>query len=177
MNTDVSQMFGFVSDQFDFMLHCAQRFAETNRKTIGATAELVKAGQIYWNGVFKYVNEFSEPYMIAQNAFSTLESEKAMRTPLWESVTDYLELLQFNLQVAEKGLTSSLLSMNNFHLAKMTEAFSAWLNTVFDLEGEDIETFSTKLAQLMATVVYAYPEAIRKIEPEYGFPFDNGGYE
>jgi hypothetical protein len=177
MNSDVDQMFDFVSGQFDFMFHCAQRFNETNRKTIGATAELVKTGQIYWNGIFKYMNEFSEPYMIAQNAFSTLEGEKAMRTPPWETVTDYLELLQFNLQVAEKGLTSSLLSMNNFHLAKMTEAFSAWLNTVFDLEGEDIEAFSTKLAQLMATVVYAYPEAIRKIEPEYGFHFDNGGYE
>jgi len=154
-----------------------ERFSETNLKLIGATAEQIKAAQVYWNGVFRYMNEFMTPFWIALNAFSATEKDKLVRHPPMESVSDYVELLQFNLQVAEKGLTSSLEVMNDYHLGEMSRAFSAWLNTIFDREGEDISEFWARQAKLLEKVVYAYPKAIREIEPEYGFHFEGPGYE
>jgi hypothetical protein len=131
---------------------------------------------MYWNGVFKYFNDFTEPYWTALNSFSRVEKEKIMLHPIWETLRDYIELFQFNLQVAEKGLSSSLVTMNNNHLKQANRAFSAWLNSYFDLEGEKISAFAAKQAKLIEHVVYTYPDSILKIEPEYGFHFDNGNY-
>ena len=154
-----------------------ERFSETSLKLIGATSEQIKASQVYWNGVFRYMNEFMTPFWIALSAFSATEEDKLVRHPPMESVRDYVELLQFNLQVAEKGLAGSLEKMNDYHLAEMNRAFSAWLNTIFDSGEEDIDEFWARQAKLLEKVVYAYPEAIREIEPEYGFHFEGPGYE
>ena len=154
-----------------------ERLSEINLKLIGATSEQIKASQTYWNGVSKYMNEFMAPFWIALNAFSATEKNKLVSHPPHESLKDYVELFQFNLQVAEKGLTSSLKVMNDYHLREMSGTFSAWLNTLFDREGEDIDEFMARQAKLLEKVVYAYPEAILDIGPEYGFHFEGPGYK
>jgi len=155
---------------------CLERLSEINLKLIGATSEQIKASQTYWNGVSKYMNEFMTPFWIALNAFSATEKDKLMSHPPHESLRDYVELFQFNLQVAEKGLTSGLKVMNEYHLREMKGTFSAWLNTLFDREGEDINEFMVRQAKLLEKVVYAYPKAIQDIKPEYGFHFEEKGY-
>jgi hypothetical protein len=154
-----------------------ERLAEINLKMIRASGEQLKASQLYWSGVLKYITEFMNPYWIALKAFSNLEEEKLVSHAPWESFRDYVELFQFNLQVAEKGLKSSLKHMNDYHLREMVKAFSAWLNTAFDRQGENIAEFTARQAKLIEKVVYAYPKAIRDIKPEYGFHFKGGGYE
>jgi len=163
-------------DLFGSLIDLLENFFEINLKMIGATIEQVKATQTYWNGVFRYMNEFITPYWIALNSFGSLERDKKVDIPPWESIRDYMELLQFNIQIADKGFSSSFRAMNDYHLREMTKAFSAWLNTIFGREGEDIEQFMTRHARLIEKIVYSYPKAIRDIEPEYGFHFDNGGY-
>lgn len=164
-------------DLFGSLTRCLERFSEINLELIGATGEQMKAAQAYWNGVLKYMGEFMTPYWIALNAFNTVEKEKLTRHLPWETLRDYMELLQFNLQVAEKGLTSSLEMMNEYHSGEIVRAFSAWLNTYFDREQADIEVYMARQAKLMEQVVYAYPEAIQDIKSEYGFHFDRPGYE
>jgi hypothetical protein len=166
-----------IRDSYESVTRCIERFSEMNLKLVGATGEQVKAAQTFWNGVLKYLGEFMTPYWVALNSFSELEKEKLASHLPWESLRDYLELLQFNLQVAEKGLTSSLKMMNGFYFEEMTRAFSAWLNTTFDQEGEDIEAYMARQAKLMEKVVYAYPKAIYDINPEFGFHFDQPGYK
>ena len=158
------------------LTHCLERYGEINLKVIGAAAEKVNAAQTYWNGVFKYMSEFMTPFWIALNSFSAVEKEKLLSHPSVESMRDYVELLQFNLQVAEKGLKSSVASMNKYHARQVTEAFSAWLNTIFDGEGEAIDECMARQAKQIEKVVYAYPKAIRDIKPEYGFHFNKDGY-
>ena len=153
-----------------------ERVSEINLKIMGATTEQMKAVQTYWNGVLRYVNEFVTPYWTTLGTFNSLERGKLMRVPPWESIRDYLELLQFNLQIAQRGLTSSLDAMNEYHTREYNHAFSAWLNTILCGEGEDIEQFKARQAKLIEKVVYAYPKAIRDIESEFGFHFDDGGY-
>jgi poly(3-hydroxyalkanoate) synthetase len=56
------------------------------------------------------------------------------------------------------------------------QASQAWLNTLHYNQGEDIAAFMARQARLMELVVHEYPQAIRNIEPEYGFHFDDGNY-
>jgi len=153
-----------------------EKVLEINQKVMGATVEHIRAVEAYWSGVFTYMNEFMTPYWIAMNSFHSMEREKLFHRPLWETVRDYMELYRFNLQIAERGFISSFRTMNEYHFQKMAKAFSAWLNTIFDHEGEDIEQFMAGQARLLENVVYAYPQAIRDIEAEYGFHFEEGGY-
>jgi hypothetical protein len=164
-------------DIFEPISRSLQRFSEISLKATEATSQQFQAAQTYWTGVFKYVNEFMLPYWTALNAFNTTEKDKLLRAPLSESLRDYWELLQFNIQVAEKGLTSSLNAMLDYHLGDMNKAFSAWLTAVSSGDGNGIAGYIARHAGLIEKVVYAYPKAILDIQPEYGFHFDNGGYE
>jgi hypothetical protein len=89
---------------------------------------------------------------------------------------DYVELLQFNLQVGEKGFHSGMNAMLEYHGTRANDAVQAWLNTVYKLDGETIVDFTENEARLLETLLYAYPKAIRAIKPEYGFHFDEDGY-
>jgi hypothetical protein len=67
--------------------------------------------------------------------------------------------------------------MKDYHLQEMARGFSAWLNTLFDLEGDDIADFTARQAKLIEKVAHAYPKAILEIRPEYGFHLDTADYE
>jgi len=153
-----------------------EKFLEINQKVMGATIEHMRAVQAYWSGVLVYMTEFMTPYWIAMSSFHSMEREKLLHKPLWETIRDYMELYRFNLQIAERGFISSFHTINEYHLQKMAKAFSAWLNTIFDDEGEDIERFMARQARLLEQVVYTFPQAIRDIESQYGFHFEDGGY-
>jgi poly(3-hydroxyalkanoate) synthetase len=58
----------------------------------------------------------------------------------------------------------------------LDQVHRAWLNTIDHHNGEDIAAFMARQARLMDLVVHEYPQAIRNIEPEYGFHFDDGNY-
>ena len=88
--------------------------------------------------MFKYLNEFMTPFWIALNSFNATEREKLVRHTPQDSLRDYLELLQFNIQVAQRGYDSSMKAMTDFHMNELSRAFNSWLNTIFDREGEDI---------------------------------------
>src|SRR5512139_413632 len=153
-----------------------EELLEINQKVMGTTIDHMRAVQAYWSGVLTYMNEFLTPYWIAMNSFRAMERENLLRRPLWETIRDYMELYGFNLRIAERGLISSFRTMNEYHLRQMAKAFSAWLNTFLDHEGEDIEQFMAGQARLLEKVVYSFPQAIRDIESEYGFHFEDGGY-
>jgi hypothetical protein len=140
------------------------------------TTDLFRAYSAYWSGIAKYTNEFMLPYWIALNSFLTTEKEKVVRHNPIDTVKDYFELLQFNLQVAGKGLVSSLEIMNDTHVEKGSRAFSALLETISGRNGNTFAELMAKEADLLEKIVYEYPQAIRDIGPEYGFHFDDAGY-
>lgn len=139
--------------------------------------ETLKAGQLFMLGVLAYLHDFMIPYWTAANSFTSLEKRKLKQTPPLETVLDYLELLQFNLQVAEKGLSGSLRSMHEFSLQESARILHVLTNTAFDRDGEKIKDYTAGQARKMRTLVYDYPDAIRAIKPQYGLHFDDGGYQ
>jgi hypothetical protein len=151
---------------------------KANREgTAEATLDALKAGQLFLLGILAYLHDFMMPYWTATNAFTALEKKKLVQTPPLETALDYLELLKFNLQVAEKGLTGSLKSMNDFSLREGAKALQALTNTFFDREGFNLKDYTAAQVRQLDLLIYGYPEAIRAIKPDYGFHFDNGGYK
>ncbi|MFY9941373.1 MAG: metal transporter [Desulfobacterales bacterium] len=161
-----------VSLQPKYPFDWLQRFGDA---LLSAT-EQTKAAQIYTTGVLKYLTEFTAPFWIALSAFSSTEKKKLGQVHPWESMSDYIELIRFNQQVAEKGLASTLESMNLFHARKFSEGFFAWLNTLMGRKSDDLGAFTARQRELIETVVNGYPQAIRDIKPEYGFDFEHGDY-
>ena len=150
---------------------------ESGLKIGGATAERIKAVGYYWNGVSQYINDFMTPFWISLNSFQQKELKKFPRKSPEQNLSDYYELLQFNIQIASKGLESSLKGMREHHSTEIREATDAWFATFFGGEDKkDIVEYIKQNADHLRTITYDYPKAIIDIGTEFGFHFDDGGY-
>ena len=158
------------------LLNLPLKPAQVGLKMVLSYAELAKASQTYLNGVCSYYFDFMSPYWVALNSFQRTETTKLVKHQPHETARDYLELLHFNMEIARKGFLSTVRSMNQFHTEEMQRRHSAWLNTLFDREGEDIAQHAERLSHLVKLLTVDYPKAIRDIEPYFGFHFDDGGY-
>ncbi|MBA4396373.1 MAG: metal transporter [Syntrophus sp. (in: bacteria)] len=171
----------YLNDATYLYWRCVSSFMDTERanreSSVDATLDGLKAGQLFLLGILTYLHDFMIPYWTAANAFTALEKKKRLETPPLETMLDYLELMQFNLQVAEKGLTGSVKSLHDYSLREGAEALQALTNTFLDREGVNLKDYTARQARQLDMLVYGYPEAIRAIKADYGFHFDNGGYK
>ncbi len=149
---------------------------EYQRITLQFSAAQMRTGLAYSGVLFKYNQEFMQPFWTALDAFLSTEKEKLLSHTPVDSLRDYLELLQFNLQISKQGFHSGLEAMLGYHGNRADEGMQAWLNTIYNLDGDKIGDFAEKEASLLENLLYAYPKAIRDIKHEYGFHFDDGGY-
>jgi poly(3-hydroxyalkanoate) synthetase len=149
---------------------------ETQAKLISANLDQVRMMQTYWVGLSRYFMDFMAPAFSALEAFTDVEREKLEEYSPEETVRDHMGLWLFNLKLAEQGLTHGMKAIQDFHAHQLEQAFHAWHNTLNQQKGEDIAAFMARQARLMDLVVHEYPQAIRAIEPEYGFHFDDGNY-
>ena len=159
-----------------FLAQYMESTSELPEKLLTASFTHAQAIQTYWAGMFRYLQDFMAPSWVAFSSFVAAEQEKRNSQPPCQSLKDYMRLWEFNLLVAEKAQQHGLKTITEHFSQQMQKAFSAWLNTIFPQEGEDIVQFSAKRTELMKHLVHTYPEAIRAIEPEYGFHFDDGRY-
>ncbi len=130
--------------------------------------------QNYWAGFAKYLNEFMIPYLLASSYWNNVEQSRVLTTSPLETFKSYMELMEFNTDISNRYFLGSLRALNDYGNKEMQNLISAWFNTVFNLEGEDIETFIERQSKIMDLVVNAYPQAIRDVESEYGFHFERG---
>jgi poly(3-hydroxyalkanoate) synthetase len=141
-----------------------------------AMLEQAKAAQTYWVGLSRSVSDFMAPSLLALSSLAEVERENLEDLPLEDVPSEYQGFWESLLEMSERGLSGGLKSMNDYHLRQMDEAFKAWTNTVFGLEGEDLASFMTRQAKTLELLVHGFPRAIKGIEPEYGFHFDDERY-
>ena len=151
-------------------------YNEMTLQTVRATAKMILTAQAYVNGAWSNYFEFMAPYWLASRYFQEVEKQKILEAAPHETAHAYLELLDFNIRIAQKGTLGTMRALNRFHANEMGNWFSAWLNTLFQQEGKDILQNSVRLSRLVDVLVKEYPKAIREIEPRFGFHFDDGGY-
>jgi poly(3-hydroxyalkanoate) synthetase len=149
---------------------------ETQAKIISAGIDQARMMQTYWVGMCRYMLDFMGPSLSALESFVAVEQDRLKGTSPEENFGDYLALWEFNLRLAEKGFAHGMKAINDYHAHQLDRAYQAWLNTLDHHKGEDIAAFMARQARLMNLVVHEYPQAIRNIEPEYGFHFDDGNY-
>lgn len=151
--------------------------AQTLDKNATAVYQLFNATQNYLTGLSKYAGDFMIPYLISTSYFKKVEDEKLSQTSPLDSLAAYLKLLDFNLNIFNRGIFGGLASINGYAQFEMGSFISAVYNTFLNLEGEDLYTFAERQARLMDLVVNIYPQAIQAIEPEYGFHFERGEHK
>ncbi|MFZ5448212.1 MAG: metal transporter [Thermodesulfobacteriota bacterium] len=149
---------------------------ETQAKLISASIDQARMMQTYWVGMCRYILDFMEPSLSAMESFRAVEQDKLKESSPQDNLEAYTALWEFNLRLAEKGFAHGLKAINDYHAHQLDQVYRAWLNTLDHHKGEDIAAFMARQARLMNLVVHEYPQAIRNIEPEYGFHFDDGNY-
>lgn len=162
-------------DFFADFFSLEMKSVEKTLDNLEASAMQTESMQTYLRGITKYVSDFLVPYWIALDSFLVLEKYKLLTHFPDETSRDYLELLQFNFQIARKGFFSSFHAINEFNMRENLKLISSFLNSALGA-GEDFKEMSARKARLMKLIIEDYPQAIRRIEPEFGFHFDNGNY-
>jgi hypothetical protein len=150
---------------------------QTLDKNVSAVYHLINTTQNYLAGLSKYAGDFMIPYLISTSYFKKVEDEKLLRTSPLDSLAAYLKLLDFNLNIFNRGLLGGLASINGYTQFEMSSFIAAVYNTFLNAEGEDLYAFVERQARLMDLVVNVYPQAIEAIEPEYGFHFERGEHK
>ncbi len=164
------------NQSFDLWSGFLQKAPKLQSQMVEASLNSIKSAMIFGNGVLKYTGEFMEPSWDALNAFCNTERRKLPSTPYLETMSGYADLFQLNVDLGSQAMISPL-ALNDYLLRQMNEAFAAFLNTLFDGEGEDLAQFTARKAQLLDLVVNAYPKAIQEVKSEYGFHFDQDGFD
>ena len=144
------------------------------QKNISIFTHLVNASQNYLSAFSKYSNDFVIPYLISTSYFHDAEKHKLWSASPLESVQSYMELLSFNLDLIGRGISGSMKAINHSQEMEIENAVAAVFNTLFCLEGEDLEGFLERQAKMMDVMANQFPRAVRDIEPEFGFHFERG---
>lgn len=154
----------------------AAKMLELQAKVLAASIDQARLLQTYWVGLSRYCLDFLTPTYAALESFLAVEKDNLQNQPPEQLLSDHLALLEFNLRLAQQGLVHGWKALSDFQLKQVKRGYQAWINTITDQPGEDIATFMARMARLLELVVHDYPQAIRDIQAEYGFHFDDGRY-
>jgi hypothetical protein len=132
--------------------------------------------QSYAHGISEYMADFLEPSWVAMQSFYQAESRKLFQTDPLETLNDYLALMNMNLQMAQRGLHSSLSSLMDFQLRQMKEACAA-LSGDLSCQGKGrAEAYWAGQRSLFDGLAYEYPARIKSIGEKFGFHFEDERY-
>ncbi|MDR3556924.1 MAG: hypothetical protein P4L55_19390 [Syntrophobacteraceae bacterium] len=118
----------------------------------------------------RYASSFMNPFWQVFNNFSDIELARSDGP--FQRANDLLELLLFEKHVAARGTMASIQAFTEYQTKELREVLSLAGNTLPD----GILRYSERQLKIMDALYYAFPRAVRDIEPEYGLHLDNGGY-
>jgi hypothetical protein len=135
-----------------------------------AFANMVRSKFLFWMGVMRYASNFMNPFWQVINNLSDIELTR-LDGP-FQHVNDLLELLLFEKDVAARGTMASIRAFTEYQTKELRDVLSLAGTTLPD----DMLRYSERQLKIMDALYYAFPQAVRDIEPEYGLHLDNGGY-
>lgn len=169
--SEVTKMSDLSYDQSNCSL---ESFSEKILAPVEAVTNHISATQNYYAGFIKYLNDFMTPYLLSTNYFSEAEQSKILTASPLDSFQSYMDILDFNIDISNRFFTGSMKAINDYNSREIQKVLAACMNTIFQLEGEDVPAFFARQSKMMESVVNTYPKAIRDIEPEFGFHFERG---
>ena len=121
--------------------------------------------------------DFMNTFQKIVSNFSKVESGKEKSRDDEKVSKDYVELIKFNMQLSGKTLSGTTTEINDYYGRKLSETWNAWLNTFTGNGKEGITEYTDRQTKILNRVVNEYPLAIKEIRKDYGFHFDEPGYE
>jgi len=165
------------SNVYELFSDYQQKIKGIPADAIETTLHSLTAQQNYWMGFMTHYSEFMSPFWTALNSFINREKSKVKEVSALQTMLDYYELFKFSMQIAGKAAKPSMSSLHDFHVTQTEKFITAFINSAFAVEGEDIKSFSYKNAQAAKNLLHIFPQAIKDIKSEFGFHFDDGGYK
>jgi hypothetical protein len=145
---------------------------EFNATILQALVNTLRSKFLFWMGVMRYASSFMNPFWLAFNNFADMEMMQFDRPFSLQHANDLIDLLLFEMHVASKGTMASISALNDYHTRELREVLTAVANPLPD----SILRYSERQLKIMDALYYAYPRAVRDIEPEYGLHLDGDGY-
>ena len=125
-------------------------------------------------GFAKYSLDFVTPYLTSIEYFSKAELSKISKSSLEDQWESYINLLRFNIDLWGRCFSGSMKAMEGFLNRELQNYNTALLNYFSQPDEHRLESFYCRLFDMITGVSKTLPEAIRAIEPEYGFHFERG---
>jgi len=139
------------------------------KKTLSQQAEGTK---YLLEGLSRYNGEFIHPLAIATRQFQNVEAARSLkRTPL-ENGKSYLDLLRFNIDLFARYCLGTLKVAGQYQQKELESLYNAMFAALVERDTEQFSTCISRQNEILQWVARGYPEAIRAIEPEYGFHFE-----
>jgi hypothetical protein len=124
--------------------------------------------------LFRYGNEFIIPYMLATDYFRDVELTKLRRDDPRKTLKDYADLGLFNLDLCSRALIGALNAFGDYFRLESAKTMEAVAPLLFSGDSSGLEHLFRRKTELLQLIAFRYPDAIRAIEPEYGFHFERG---
>jgi poly(3-hydroxyalkanoate) synthetase len=135
------------------------------------------SGALYWNGMLQSYLEFLNPFLKASEFFKEAE-RKTISGKSWnENISDYSYLFRENMLLAQRAWFNGQQQVLDYHTNELPQLLQALTATWTDGSSKSLDRYLKQLTKALQQVVVDLPQAIEDIEGEYGFHFDNGGYE
>jgi hypothetical protein len=135
---------------------------------------LHSASQSYVAGMARYTGDFFIPFMLSSHYFQKVESKRLFEATLQENFEAYLSLLDNNIELINRSSSGTFEMMIAFARLVMPDFYEAMGKSCLEFENGRLARFAERQATLFNQVAQSYPQAIRDIEPEFGFHFESG---
>ncbi len=144
------------------------------RTYLSGLSYLATASPSSVSALSRYANEFIIPYMLATNYFRDVEFAKLGRQDLRKTLYGYTHLGLFNMDLCNRALMGALNAFGDYFRLESAKAAEAVAPLLFSGDSSRLEHLFQRKTELLELMAFRYPEAIRAIEPEYGFHFERG---
>ena len=138
------------------------------------TVDQLNATTQLMSGLIQYNSDFLTPLLTASAYFSQVEQKRVLsqENSPEETMAAYRNLLEFNMDLFSRFYSGTTQALSEIANRELKDFFKATQNSFCQQDGETLEQFFARQFEMIDDVVQTLPDAIRDIEPEYGFHFE-----
>lgn len=137
------------------------------------SADQIRSVQHLFSALFRYNNDFIHPYLLAASYLGRIEMSGLINGTEKSTSADFFDLVRFGYDLWGRGFCSSLSAwggyVNNAIEQVSTDAGPTWPTFGGDFP---LKAFLSRQSEMLRHVDKTLPDAVREIEPEYGFHFE-----
>ncbi len=136
-------------------------------------------GQLGALACLRYWSPFIESSFLAGQRLCEVQKNEALNALLFplQQACSCAGLTMANLQILSEGLSGGTKDALKWFGKQFSEWLKALTNTYYNLPGEGLDQYYARQKEVWRRLVVEYPEAVEQMDKEFGFHFDDGGYQ